>query len=148
MKLSKFLAEIGRSGVEAAEAAQKRARRHYLSRFETDKKGDMRPVTVNFRGLRDGRRGSKIPKASLTTPAYLGLKGLEIEFETDLTLDEDVPVEGDALEPSRVQIGLTKGLFRRKTHARVRAVFNEISPPEGILKIEDSLNARLKQELE
>ena len=137
MNLSEFLAQIGHSGTVAAREAAEYSRRRLLGHF---KEGE--PKTKR---LKICDTEVDVPTFILSRSGGLDLHELHVDIETSISIDEaqsiaDVP-------QCQIDVGLKKGLFKKSTHAKVKAIFRMGPPPEALSQIEDKLNQALMEEL-
>ncbi len=123
MRLSEFLAEIGRAGGIAAHAASQYSEERLLDHgtFCKDQKS-YKPDTIGI--IIDGKV-IPAPRYVLSRAGGLALGQLKVEFEATVALDSVAQGYGSKAETNspdmKIDVRFKRGLFRNDTHVKVVA---------------------------
>lgn len=133
---------LGEAGADTQDAALRRARQLLMERhFTVDDDGNlharMREVLVMGQPV-------MVPTVVLERPRPLAVDQFEIEFETDISLPEGETEESSGAD---IRVGLQKRMFRKSSHARVRAVFKSEEPTEGMQLLNDKMSRIFRDHL-
>ena len=150
MRLSEFLAEIGRAGGIAAHAASQYSEERLLGHctFQKDQKS-YKPDTIGI--IIDGKV-IPVPRYVLSRAGGLDLGQLKVEFEATVDLDSaarghDPKAETNSPD-TKIGVRFKRGLFRNDTHVKVEATFTMGPPPEAAEVVADRLNEILREAIE
>ena len=143
MRLADFLAEIGRSGGEAAHAASQYSELRMLNLFKLDEDGTLHPQTLP---VCIGNKIVEVPRFVLSRAGGLDMEKLTVEFEADVDLSTVGPSpSGKTVTPeTKVGVEFRRGLLRRHTSVKVSACFRMGEPPEASELVADKLNEHLR----
>ena len=135
MKLRKLLTEIADSATYIAHQVEDATRERYLQHYHvTDQEGNKVLVPKEYAFSLDGESISLVPEASLVNPVTPRLEKFTIKAETDVTHDRE----------GNLEMGLTRGLFKKKAHVEISATFSVGDGAEGLHVIQDKLHDRMR----
>lgn len=142
ISLTEFLAQIGHAGQMASHTTAQALKKHIENLCEEDEDGTLNPkmMTVNVDGSE-----VKIPVLALMPLTHLNMDRLDVQFETDIRLNENKLPKNTQIPPSKLVIGLKNGLAEQDTHIAVTARFRMNEPTESIETLRDRLNDKLKE---
>ena len=137
-----FLAELGAAAAETQDAGVRRSRQLLYERLFEEKDGQIVPrtFTVNV-----GDVEVMVPLFVLEAARPVRLGSFDIETETDISIS-DVPDPKEIPGLSSIQVGLKCGMFKRSSHARIKATFTTEDPPEAVEVLRDKLNQALREQ--
>lgn len=135
-----FLAELGEAAAHTQDAGVRRSRKLLYDRLFEEKDGRIVPRTVT---VHVGDTEIPVPLFVLEVGRPVRMESFEIETETDLRI-EDIPDPADTEGLSSIQVGLKRGLFRRCSHAKIRATFSTEEPTEATEVLRDKMNQALR----
>ena len=149
MKLHEFLAEIGRAGAKAADAAHGSVESWFRQHCDELDDGTLVPKTIDMElNIGAVTLSAPIPEVCLTNPPNLDMSTLDVEFETMLDLQRvEVDSSNGDVPPADVRVELKKGLTKAETLARVKAQFKLGEPPEAMEVLRDRLVDLVRDQL-
>ena len=99
-------------------------------RHWTKKDGVLRPKQT--KRMLNGRE-VEIPEHTQHDQHSFPLVKMELETETNLSIGKN-----------GLETHVTKGMFRKHTHMKIKLKFKMVDPPEGVHAVNDGVNERLK----
>ena len=144
MNLKQFIANaLGGVAIELVHAMGNAFDEKFLQIFE-DPDGDGIYVLKSRKvQLREGEE--PVPLSNLVARIISSMipKELEFEFETPIHFHDDTDGDGD------IEVSLKKtGLFKERSHLKVRMLMEKGDIPEGLQLLRDAVNMNLHKDLE
>ena len=144
MNLKTFIANaLGGVAVELGHAVGQAFHAKFLEYFE-DPDGDdvytLKGMTVK---LRDEDDPLSVSDLAIRVISSMTPKELEFELDTPIHLIDDTDGDGD------IEVSLKKGgLFKERSHLRIRLLMDRTDVPEGLQLLRDKTNENLHHDLE
>lgn len=141
MKLSTLINAFGELGTSLQHGMAEASHERFLQFFEDpDEDGVYELKAKKLKLLND--LGLDVPNLVLRVLTSIITEEMEFELETPLHITEDTDV------PDDIEVSLKSGeLFKTHSTLKIRIKFKEVDPPEGLLLLQDKVNAALKHEI-
>lgn len=145
MTLLQLLRQMAHAAQETAYGAAQAARKRFLMEF--DSAGDPNEATV----APVPGAPAQVPKIGLRDHRIMMPSEIEIEMETDVTVDEKADADDvEGLTAISVHLKRRRSLFRGRgayAHMKVRARFAERTPPEGVHLVVERMDEHMRNTL-
>ena len=144
MNLKTFIANaLGGVAIELVHAMGSAFHEKFLEYFKDPDGDGVYELKSSKIQLREGE--DPIPLADLAIRVISSMipKELEFEFETPIHFHDDTDGDGD------IEVSLKKtGLFKERSHLKVRILMEKGDVPEGLELLRDKANMNLHKDLE